>query len=1216
MAKEWFSRNPNVARVAPVSAHSDHAKVIAVSPGTTEIYAIDDAGNETESFTVTVADGSSAVQTTCTLRFNVNVAGATVTIGNDTRLCSATMGANPYQFDIDPINGTPVHYEVSADGYETEYGEIVLSDSTATVTLSMTPVSEESTTCTVTIAFDNADLAGTITVDGTAYANVHSQEITVAKGSTINVTWAATGYNSYSKEYTINGDAILTRRLTPITVTDGTLIVKAPVRADFYLNGSKVASNASQYGYEGKIGDTFRCSIKNAVGYLDYEDTLTYSNGTFNAPMEAVVSNLVCTGLPSSLLEGTSKQFTAAIEGNSGSNAVITWSYSADNIVYVTPTQSAQGTFTITASSTGTVTLTATWTAAPGVVKTKTFTVKVVNDEITITSSLDDMGTIYVPNGGDLTFTASAVDSLGNDVDIAVMVLNSLSGGAVTERHLSGDEYALHGTTDGSLTIHINAGAYTSGNFIAYKATKHYTVIVATKPSSLTVDKESIEMVKSHAVTLPSDSDLVPFSPDATRTHATLNCTSAPSGADGHLSWASSDRSKVTAYLGMYIVGQEPVSRTCSVFGEDYGTANLTLSLAWIGERNNPIITKTIPVSVYAVIADRKTMSVNVGETETIGISEIESGYSAADVKFTSYNPDKATVSSSGVVTGVYPGFAKIAVFIENTGSVYWVTVYVNATNTTYINGVSIDDTSLYSGETAEITAALDVTTDYALMPAERQDPELVWTSSDESVATVAIKGGGNKSSLRAVITGVSAGTATITATTGDGRYSDTCTVTVVAARKRISYNWKWVASNGSTVISNTLPTDLQPSSTYKFLLTINEVDSVQYTGSVNAYLASSVPNMTSAFTGSWNASTRIFTLNTPHTGNLPAGMPNFDDFQDKNITLYANFSATSDYKGTTYNQTFSTAKKLKAIFENNDSLQLKVGEYKTWTVVEAEPELYVKNNSYHGYVPDFTISATAAVDFAPIFKYASHTGGLNPVYSEVFGTEPWYEDTDSNSDGKLAFVGPTLYGKTDSAPTITFGPKSYADNPHRNTSYYGSKVLHISVDDAWIADWKTAHPQDADSRGLDIKGLSYGDIEVFNVWIGNDRSSTVDTLGGYSSQQDITVHVVSRYIDGRKLPFKLTYGNAADARTTEALGEGPDINTLNTVGWSSDADHFVVLGSGVAIPESDAERTDLESVFTLTVAENTGEDSRDQYVDVTTIYGTIRLVIAQSEAH
>lgn len=1212
MAKEWFSRNPNIARVAPVSAHSDHAKVIAVSPGTTEIYAIDDAGNETESFTVTVAEGSSAVQTTCTLRFNVDVTGATVTIGNDTRLCSATMGANPYQFDIDPINGTPVHYEVSADGYETEYGEIVLSDSTATVTLSMTPVSEESTTCTVTIAFDNADLTGTITVDSTAYANVHSQEITVAKGSTINVTWAATGYNSYSKEYTINGDAILTRRLTPITVTDGTLIVKAPVRADFYLNGSKVVENASQYAYEGKIGDTFRCSIKNAVGYLDYEDTLTYSNGTFNAPMEAVVSNLVCTGLPSSLLEGTSKQFTAAIEGNSGSNAVITWSYSADGIVYVTPKQSAQGTFTITAVSTGTVTLTATWTAATGVVKTQTFTVKVVNDEITITSSLDDMGTIYVPNGGDLTFTASAVDSLGNDVEVAVVSLNSLSGGAATARNLSGDEYVLHGTTEGSLTVYINAGAYTSGNMIAYKATKSYTVIVSTKPATLTVDKESIEMVKSTTVAAPPG--LTPFSPDAARTHATLNCTSAPSGADGHLSWASSDRSKVTAYLGLYIVGQEPVSRTCSVFGEDYGTANLTLSLAWIGDTSTPIVTKTIPVSVYAVIADRKTMSVNVGETETIGISEIESGYSAADVKFTSYNPDKATVNSSGVVTGIYPGFARIAVFIENTGSVYWVTVYVNATNTTYINGVSIDDVSLYSGETAEITAALDVTTDYALMPAERQDPELVWTSSDASVATVAIKGGGNKSSLRAIITGVSAGTATITATTGDGRYSDTCTVTVIAARKRISYNWKWVASNGSTVISNTLPTNLQPSRTYKFLLTINEVDSVQYTGSVNAYLSSSVTNMTSAFTGSWNASTGIFTLNTPYAfdGDVPAGMYDFDDFQDKNITLYANFSATSDYKGTTYNQTFGTAKKLKATFENNDSLQLKVGEYKTWAVTEAEPELYVKNNSYHGYVPDFTISATAAVDFAPIFKYASHTGGLNPVYSEVFGTEPWYEDIDNNSDGKLAFVGPTLYGKSDSAPTITFGPKVYADNPHRNTSYYGSKELRISVDDAWIADWKTAHPQsDPYGMGLDIKGLSYGDVEVFNVWIGNDRSSVVAPLS--ISQQDITVHVVSRYIDGRKLPFKLTYGNAADAGTTEALGEGPDINTLNTVNWSSDADHFVVLGSGVAIPESDAERTDLESVFTLTVSA-LSEGSRDQYIDVTTVYGTIRLVISQTD--
>ncbi|MDE7347325.1 MAG: Ig-like domain-containing protein [Muribaculaceae bacterium] len=70
---------------------------------------------------------------------------------------------------------------------------------------------------------------------------------------------------------------------------------------------------------------------------------------------------------------------------------------------------------------------------------------------------------------------------------------------------------------------------------------------------------------------------------------------------------------------------------------------------------------------------------------------------------------------------------------------------------------------SLTEGETASLTAAV--------APENATDKTVTWTSSDESVATVSDKG---------VVTAVKAGTATITATSANGKTA-TCSVTVAA---------------------------------------------------------------------------------------------------------------------------------------------------------------------------------------------------------------------------------------------------------------------------------------------------------------------------------------------------------------------------------------------------------------------------------------------------
>lgn len=83
----------------------------------------------------------------------------------------------------------------------------------------------------------------------------------------------------------------------------------------------------------------------------------------------------------------------------------------------------------------------------------------------------------------------------------------------------------------------------------------------------------------------------------------------------------------------------------------------------------------------------------------------------------------------------------------------------------TGVTGVTVN-------ETASVQAGLSTTLTATVAPDNATNKKVTWSSSDETVATVS----GGK------VTGVKAGTATITVTTEDGSFTDTCAVTVTAA--------------------------------------------------------------------------------------------------------------------------------------------------------------------------------------------------------------------------------------------------------------------------------------------------------------------------------------------------------------------------------------------------------------------------------------------------
>ena len=148
--------------------------------------------------------------------------------------------------------------------------------------------------------------------------------------------------------------------------------------------------------------------------------------------------------------------------------------------------------------------------------------------------------------------------------------------------------------------------------------------------------------------------------------------------------------------------------------------------------------------------------------TNTAGIqltATVNPELAKQEVVWSSETPTIATVSATGLVTPVSVGNATIKATAKGStvSGTYTVKVVGEAVPATSIT-LSSNEESVAEGSTVTLTA--DVA------PANSTD-EVIWTSSDDTVATV----------VDGVVTGVKAGNATITATAGDK--TATCAITV-----------------------------------------------------------------------------------------------------------------------------------------------------------------------------------------------------------------------------------------------------------------------------------------------------------------------------------------------------------------------------------------------------------------------------------------------------
>ena len=177
-----------------------------------------------------------------------------------------------------------------------------------------------------------------------------------------------------------------------------------------------------------------------------------------------------------------------------------------------------------------------------------------------------------------------------------------------------------------------------------------------------------------------------------------------------------------------------------------------------------PKAPKAVPAT--GIRLTKTSAELDEGETLELFYKLEPSDATTRGVEWASDNTDVATVDEDGLVTAVKAGTATITVSVKGQPE-------IKATCTITVKSSAIAVTKLtLSVSSAEVSVGKTLTLSCTIEPTNATNKELVWSTSDETIATVDAQG---------VVTGVKAGTVTITVTSkSDPSVKATCTVTVV----------------------------------------------------------------------------------------------------------------------------------------------------------------------------------------------------------------------------------------------------------------------------------------------------------------------------------------------------------------------------------------------------------------------------------------------------
>lgn len=233
-----------------------------------------------------------------------------------------------------------------------------------------------------------------------------------------------------------------------------------------------------------------------------------------------------------------------------------------------------------------------------------------------------------------------------------------------------------------------------------------------------------------------------------------LEAAVTPDDYVGHITWESSDTSvlRVLSNGKVVAVGQGEAVITASI-GEATSSVTITVTGEQPGESG-----------LTGVSLDRYTLTLYAGEEAEQLTATLKPEGTEAAIHWTSSNQTAATVSQDGKVT---PLSAGVTVVTAATGDYRASCIVTVQPKRVRVTGIRFDE------PTHTLMMGSTVTLQPIIAPDDATVKNLTWVSSDEQTATVSRTG---------IVTALSVGETTITATTVDGGYSAEIKIIVTAA--------------------------------------------------------------------------------------------------------------------------------------------------------------------------------------------------------------------------------------------------------------------------------------------------------------------------------------------------------------------------------------------------------------------------------------------------
>jgi uncharacterized protein YjdB len=229
---------------------------------------------------------------------------------------------------------------------------------------------------------------------------------------------------------------------------------------------------------------------------------------------------------------------------------------------------------------------------------------------------------------------------------------------------------------------------------------------------------------------------------------------------------ATATQSATTTTTGTGSGTGSALSTGSSTSSNSSGATATASASAQTGTASSTTTASGLAIPVSGVAVSKTSDALAVGRTDQLAAIIVPANASNRAVIWSSSNPNIAAVSNQGLVTAVGKGTASITVTTVDGGKTDSCTVTVSVP----VAGVSLSlsTATIGTGGTLSLTATI--------VPADANDKAVTWSTSNAGIVSLQSNG------TSAIVTGLGAGTTTVTATTHDGAQTATCIVTVASS--------------------------------------------------------------------------------------------------------------------------------------------------------------------------------------------------------------------------------------------------------------------------------------------------------------------------------------------------------------------------------------------------------------------------------------------------